>query len=93
LDKAEATSILHEHVRAARGRSYSDLRSLLRSPETQEVIGDSGAAYQVELQAFWDHRPEGDLRVIVAIDDGGLRAFAPLSDDFIVSPAGHFIGE
>ena len=28
-----------------------------------------------------------------AIDDGGLRAFAPLSDDFIMAPDGSFVGE
>jgi len=27
------------------------------------------------------------------IDDGGLRAFMPLCDDFIIAPNGRFVGE
>src|SRR5205807_9836250 len=33
-----------------------------------------------------------NLRVIVSVDDGGLRAFVPLTDSFIVSPEGLFVG-
>jgi hypothetical protein len=28
-----------------------------------------------------------------SIDDGGLSAFSPLTDDFIITPDGGFIGE
>jgi len=46
------------------------------------------------VQAFWDSpRQPGNLRVIVAIDDGGWRAFRPLSADFIVASDGSFVGE
>ncbi|MEA3510923.1 MAG: hypothetical protein U9R51_05755 [Actinomycetota bacterium] len=45
------------------------------------------------MQAFWDSRQPGDLRVIVAIDDGGWRALSPLSADFIIAADGHFVGE
>jgi hypothetical protein len=41
----------------------------------------------------WDDRTGGDLRVIGSIDDGGWRAFRPLSSDFIVRPDGTFVGE
>lgn len=47
----------------------------------------------VELQAFWDDKPDGDLRVMLSIDDGGLRAFKPLSKDLIISSSNRFIGE
>jgi len=34
----------------------------------------------------WDAQENGPLRVIVSIDDGGWRAFAPLTGDDLISP-------
>ena len=46
------------------------------------------------LSNLWDDPGEHrNLRVMVSVDDGGWRSFAPLSDDFIVAPDGTFIGE
>jgi hypothetical protein len=62
----------------------------------EETVGESGTPYQLDIYAFWDggrRNADGDLRVRVAIDDGGWRAFYPLVEDFIVSPIGEFIGE
>jgi hypothetical protein len=47
----------------------------------------------VTVQAFWDNRPNGNVRILGCADDGGLRAFVPLSDSFIVAPDGTFVGE
>jgi hypothetical protein len=57
------------------------------------VKGKSGIEYQVEIVAFWDDKPHGDLRVSGGVDDGGWRALHPLSDDFIMAPDGSFVGE
>jgi hypothetical protein len=51
-----------------------------------KAIGASGAAYQVEIEALWDSNRGGDIRLMAAIDDGGWRAFAPLTDSLIVPP-------
>ncbi len=51
---------------------------------TFEVKGESGAEYQVEIQAWWDDKKDEDIRVSFNIDDGRLSAYMPLSDDFIV---------
>ena len=61
--------------------------------ETHEVLGESGAVYQVETQVFWDGPPDDDVRVIASIDDGGWSAFMPMSQDFIMAPDGGFVGE
>ena len=60
---------------------------------TTEVDGSSGRWYQIETSVFWDGAKDRDLRVIVSIDDGGWRAFAPMTDDFIMAPDGSFVGE
>lgn len=74
--------------------TWGELRDrYLSTAETVEVRGASGTIYQVQTQAHWDSRKDGDLRIMVAVDDGGWRAFAPLSEDFILAPDGSFVGE
>ena len=53
----------------------------------------SGKQYQVEIEFFWDGKPDKNIRVMGAIDDGGLRAMMPLTESFILSPDGTFVGE
>jgi hypothetical protein len=62
-------------------------RNSARSP------GESGTRYQAEIEVVWDDKRDGNLRVFAAIDDGGWRAFAPLTNSFIVAPDGSFVGE
>lgn len=45
------------------------------------------------LAAYRGLSYDGAIRVIGSIDDGGWRAFRPLSDDFIRAPDGTFVGE
>jgi len=49
--------------------------------------------YQIEIQVFWDSWPGGNVRVMGAVDDGGWRAFIPVSRGFIMAPDGSFVGE
>ena len=93
MDKKEAQLKLGEVLRTYRAREYSDLRDLIGSPNTFEVKGVSGVRYQLEVQAFWDDKPDNNIRIMVSIDDGGLRAFYPITEDFIMSPSGAFVGE
>lgn len=70
-----------------RGEPYQVLVDRYRDRcDHQEVIGDSGVVYQLDVQAFWDSGKPGDLRVMASIDDRGLRAFSPFSCDFIMAP-------
>ena len=93
MNKKEAQSILEELIEGYRELNYKELIKLIENVETFQVVGDSGTQYQLEVQAFWDDRPKGNLRVLGSIDDGGIRAFVPLSVDFILAPDGTFIGE
>ena len=93
MDKDEALEVLRRHLALYRQRTYSDLVGLIGKPSVAEVTGPSGARYQIEVEAYWDSKRNGDLRVMGSVDDGGLRAFMPLTDDFILSPEGRFLGE
>ena len=94
VNEEEATRILDEAVAELRREPYETLVArYLNESDTRVIAAESGVQYQVEVQAFWDGRQPGNLRVIIAIDDGGWRAFNPLSMDFIVASDGSFVGE
>lgn len=94
MNKREAIKLLARELEGWRQRTYAELASLVHGdPVTGEVQSEAGNRYQYEIQVFWDRKPGGDIRVLGAIDDGGVHAFLPLADDFIIAPNGDFIGE
>ena len=93
MDKQEAKKLLTKKLAEFRRHSYADLVAKIDDIDCFEISGPTGVEYQIEVQFMWDGKPDGDVRVMGAIDDGGLRAFIPLCEDFIVSPDGDFVGE
>jgi hypothetical protein len=93
VDQIEAREILRTHLDEWRRRTYAELRSEVGASRQLQTTGQSGTQYQVDVQVRWDDKPNGDIRVLGGIDDGGWRAFAPLSEDFILGPDGKFVGE
>jgi hypothetical protein len=93
MNEIEANTILEQELSRYRRRSYSELLSLVDDIETFERASSSGVTYQIEMQVFFDDRSTSNLRVVGAIDDGGRRAFKPMTDDFIMAPDGTFVGE
>ena len=94
MDKSEAAAILQDHISLYRAKPYSELKSLIGNVQVHEATGSSGAEYTLEFDVRWDSNPDSNIRVIGAIDDGTFpSAFSPLSDDFILSPNGKFVGE
>ena len=89
----EAKIILVGRLKRYREHSYEKLVQLIGSHETKEARAPSGKRYQLEFQVFWDSRPGGDVRVTGSIDDGGIRAIFPVTDDFIKAPDGTFVDE
>jgi hypothetical protein len=93
LNKEEAKQILAQRLERYRQLSYEQLKARRGEVETEETVGPSGAWYQLEFEVFWDGKPNGDIRVLGSIDDGGLRAFAPLCDSFAKNSGDGFVGE
>jgi hypothetical protein len=95
MNTSEANEILSEQIKVLRQQSYSQLMGYkdTKNIKCLEIIGKSGVKYQIEIESFWDDKPGKNLRVRVCIDDGGLRVLMPLSEDFIISPSGSFVGE
>lgn len=88
-----AHSLINAWLKELRQRSYDDLVALIGHPQTKEATGEDGKEYQLEAEVFWDGKRGGDIRVMVAADDFGWRAFMPLTDSFIMAPDGSFVGE
>jgi hypothetical protein len=93
MDTHSARLVLIHELSSWRCRLYKDLAKLIDRPHVIETIGPDGEGYQIEIQVVWDSNPNGNLRVIGAIDDRRWRAIAPLCESFIMTPAGDFIGE
>ena len=93
MDKLEAAAILSRLAGEYRARSYEELKGFLGNPVMLTEPSPSGVEYQIEIEAVWDDAPDHNLRVLLSIDDGGLRAFVPMMDDFIIGPDGGFVGE
>jgi hypothetical protein len=93
MNKGEARILLATELEDWRSRSYTDLVAMLDQSTNKEVVGDSGVTYQIEIQVFWDAKPQGNLRVLGAIDNRGWSAFSPLCDDFILAPDVSLVGE
>ncbi len=89
----EAVDIVAKEIRSLRSQSHSELQQYLK-PQVQTRVGDSGTAYEVEIQAAWDDKSAQTLRVMVNIAEAGQWRFVDASvDDFIIAPDGSFIGE
>jgi len=62
-------------------KTYHALAEELRDVAAYERT-DEGGAYQVEVQLL--ERTADYVHVLVSVDDGGWRAFVPVSSSFIV---------
>jgi hypothetical protein len=93
LDRVEAGTLLAAELQHYRKMQYAELKPRIGSSERKEIIGQSGVHYQFVMSAFWDGETDRDIRIIGSIDDGGRSAWRPMTDSFILSPSGKFVGE
>ena len=89
MDRKTALKVLSRRLEGYRTLSYEQLTQLVgKATETSE-----DGNFQLEIQVFWDSMPDGGVRVVGSVDDGGQRAFFPLTDGFIVTSQGGFVDE
>jgi hypothetical protein len=91
MNKAEARLILSRELKAFASRSYAQLVALIGHSDVKNLLGESGVNYQIEFSVFWDSKPGEDLLIMGSIDDGGWRAFLPLTESLIMRPDGKFV--
>jgi hypothetical protein len=88
-----AQAIAADRLKELRKIPYAKLEKLVGHVSGSSTNGPDGEEYQVETEILWDGRKGGNIRVIVAVDGGGVSGFKPLTEDFIISAEGAFIGE
>jgi len=93
MDTVAAQKVLNEWLMKLRAVPYRELVSRVDSVTTDEVARDSARSWQLEIQVLWDDEPGGNVRVMVSVDDGGLRPFVPMTESFVKSPSDKFVGE
>ena len=93
MNEQVAYALINAELARFQKLSYADLTALIGKDETKEIVGEDGTTYQLEIEAFWDGNKGGDVRLLITADDGGWRAFKPLTGDFIMRPDGSFVGQ
>jgi len=95
MDKVEVRRVLDEQLAAYHSQGYEDLAKKVGSTIAFRALGPSRVEYNVAVMFLWGAPGKKvNGRVIAAVDDGQLpRAFAHLSDSFIVAPDKSFLGE
>lgn len=93
MGRAARARIASQVLKELRNLSYDECRDLMKKVSTKVVTGDDGQKFQVEIEAFWDDGKRKNIRVQVAVSDGGWSDFVPTVDAFIISPDGSFVGE
>jgi hypothetical protein len=90
MDRREAQLILEQVMSQRKQQAYPQWAQIVgQSPEILDVVGPSGREYCLEIEPIWDAAPGATIRVLFAIHDGGLRAFLPITSDFLIDPDGH----
>jgi hypothetical protein len=93
MNEQVAYAVIDSELKRLRKSPHPELTALVGKPEVKQVIAEDGKSYQLEIQAAWDSKKGGDLRVIVSADDRGWRAFKPLTCAFVMRPDGKSVGE
>jgi len=94
MNKQEARRIAENKLLTYKNVPYPELRALAEKgfSEIIEKIGKSGRRYQLEVEVQFVDKENGDLKVSVNVDDGGLRAFVPVCQDLVIHSDGTLSG-
>ncbi len=85
MNNKEARQLIKAELAVYDRKPFVELVTLIDQDFHYEKQGPSGASYQIEILILWDSTPNGAIRVLGSIDDGGWRAFFPLTDSVIVT--------
>ena len=84
MNKSLAISILEPELDKFFDKSWDELKTQIgEEPHADEINGSDGVEYQIEIQCFWDDKKGGSIRIMGSVDDGGFRAYFPITRDRI----------
>jgi hypothetical protein len=72
MDRNIALQMINHLLLSYREKQYSELVGMIgMGPIIGPMVAPSGQCFQYEIEAFWDDKSKGNVRVIGTIDDGG----------------------
>jgi hypothetical protein len=83
MHNQEAMSVLNAKLDEFRALDFAELERQIGEAFHYQMTGPSGVEYQVEIQLLWEQAASDVILVMGSVDDGGLRAFAPLTTSFV----------
>jgi hypothetical protein len=87
-----AYDFINAEIAHLRLQPYARLVEKIGKTEHKEFVAHDGNRYQIETEVLWDSKRGGDILVMVCADGGGVSAFLPVSDSFVMTPDGSLIG-
>jgi len=85
-NKAEAADQLRALVAKHSGQPHEFWATHVGQVKRIEFTSPGGIWYQATIEPVWDDKPGGALRVLIALDDGGVGAYHPLTDSLLIEP-------
>ena len=83
-NKAEAEAELRRVVAEHEGKDYAFWAGHIGQKKLLEFTAQSGTWYQGSVEVFWDDKPGGAIRVLFALDDGGVGAYHPIASSLLL---------
>jgi hypothetical protein len=94
VNDTEAQTVARARIAELRRESYDELRARVGQPEDNQSRRRLGYDLPGRRRAVPPKiRRAATFAWTVAVDDGGWRAFVPVTDDVMIAPDGSFVGE
>jgi len=84
MKKSEYLKILNPIIEEYEKYSYSFWKERIDQVISLEGKTESDEEYQIEIEAIWDDKPNELIRVCFSIDNGGWRAYFPVSESLLI---------
>jgi hypothetical protein len=90
MNEVEARLALVKHLESYRSRSHANLAmaACIARSDKVRIGAPGGVRYLIDVQVVWENVSEGKVKVTASIIEGSPRPEGPISEEFIVQPAG-----
>jgi hypothetical protein len=85
-NRTEAQAELQRVVSEHEGNGYGFWARHIGRTKRLEFTTKSGTWYQGAIEPLWDDQPGGAIRVVFALDDGGVGAYHPMTSCLLLDP-------
>ncbi len=92
----EAEGVLGVELERLMKESYDNLKKVMGGAsrvQTFDIEGPSGVEYDVEVEAVWVDKEDGDILVNVAVFDKGWTSMVPVGGSFIITTEDEVLGK